>query len=227
MRMTALLIFTCLCVAMALAGGRHLSCQSLIQAPEGSTVTLQSRLHPGLNLSPYTVDVRKPDLHADDNVVHSYRDRRDHFDPQMVQYKDRTTLNHEDLLLGIVTLQISSVTLSDGGPFRFFVPKMKLFCVTNLTVVSKDQQNRTKRHDSTTTGPPPEEEPESEDRGAETSAVLIIVLPVVGVLLLLLLVAAFLLLWKCGVIEKCMRMLRGERQQEYERPRDIELQQRK
>ncbi|KAM6942386.1 uncharacterized protein PEZ65_004267 [Lycodopsis pacificus] len=109
----------------------------------------------------------------------------------------------------------TATNLSDSGSYKCFVPKLKVWCEVQLIVEEKG----TKTDVSSTTGPPPEG-PESDVHGAVN-----IVLPVGGVLLVLVVVAV-VLLWRCGVIERFMRMLKGERQQEYERPRDFELQQR-
>ncbi|KAM6940847.1 uncharacterized protein PEZ65_002982 [Lycodopsis pacificus] len=137
-----------------------------------------------------TVDWRRVDLGG---VVYSYRHRKQNQHDQMLQYRNRATLNHGDLTRGNLSLHISSVDPSDSGPYRCFVPKMDLICFANLTVVPKDQQNRTKRHDSSTTGPPPEEEPESEDHGGNREAVRAAVISTVVFLLCGLVV--FLCFW--------------------------------
>uniref|UniRef100_A0A3B4T6Z9 Immunoglobulin domain-containing protein n=1 Tax=Seriola dumerili TaxID=41447 RepID=A0A3B4T6Z9_SERDU len=110
----------------------HVKCPTeTIQAEEGDDVTLRFDLDPRVNLEDYTLDVRRTDL---DEVVHAYRHGKDLTDPQMERYRDRTTLIHEDLSRGIVTLQISSVQLKDSGPYRCFVLGLRAGCTTVLNV---------------------------------------------------------------------------------------------
>ncbi|KAL7404021.1 hypothetical protein ABVT39_008582 [Epinephelus coioides] len=154
-----------------------------ITAVEGDDVTLRCPLAPGVDLSAYTVDVSRLDLDVRDNDVHVYRRGKDHLQTQMAQYKDRTTLIHEDLTRGILTLTLSSVKLSDSGRYKVYVPKLDAGCVIDLSVVTKDQenvapvdeldnpapkdpQNRTRRGDSSKTKPPVEEVTKSGDGGA-------------------------------------------------------------
>ncbi|XP_038595601.1 butyrophilin-like protein 2 [Micropterus salmoides] len=136
----------------------------LIKAAEGDDVTLQCRLDPPVSLSAFTVDWTRLE---NKDIVHVYRHQQDDPGPQTDQYRGRTTLLHEDLIRGVLTLHISSVKLSDRGPYKGFVPKLKTSCVVDLIVetVGKDQQNETKRDDSSTTGPPEEEETEPDGRG--------------------------------------------------------------
>ncbi|XP_078101770.1 uncharacterized protein LOC144514823 [Sander vitreus] len=142
-------------------GEYRVVCPTLIKAVEGDAVTLRGSLSPPVNLTPYTLDLKRLDLY--DDLVHVYRHGQDHFPPQSHHYRDRTTLIHEDLIGGTVTLQISSVNLSDTGPYEVYVPKLNARCVFNLTVERK--ANRTKRNDSSTSGPPVEAETKSEHRG--------------------------------------------------------------
>ncbi|XP_059190516.1 myelin-oligodendrocyte glycoprotein-like [Centropristis striata] len=120
------------------SGGYHFSCPENITVLEGDPVTLQYRLDRPKDLSAGTVEVTRSDLNVSDNVVHLYRSRGDDPVPQMAQYRKRTTLDHPDLMRGIVTLQISSVNLSDSGPYQAFVlnPKAQLraSCTTELIV---------------------------------------------------------------------------------------------
>lgn len=91
-----------------------------IVAEQGDDVTLQCCFDPLINLKHHTVDWKRVDLNK---VVHAYRHGKDFLHPQMEQYRNRTTLNHGDLTRGIMTLQISSVQLSDSGEYECNVPK--------------------------------------------------------------------------------------------------------
>ncbi|XP_028424381.1 myelin-oligodendrocyte glycoprotein-like isoform X2 [Perca flavescens] len=144
-----------------LAGEHRVVCPTLVEAVEGDAVTLGGSLSPPLNLTPYTLDLKRLDLR--DDVVHVYRHGQDHFPPQSHHYRGRTTLIHEDLIGGTVTLHISSVNLSDSGPYQVYVPDLKARCEFYLTVERK--ANGTKRNDFSTSGPPVGEE-KSVHRGA-------------------------------------------------------------
>ncbi|XP_050924700.1 uncharacterized protein LOC108874178 isoform X10 [Lates calcarifer] len=122
----------------------QLTCQTEpIQAEEGGDVSLQCRLDPSVDLRKETLDFTRADLNREDDVVHSYRHEKDQTDPQMDQYRGRTTLIHEDLIRGIISLNISSLTLTDSGLYTCYVPDLEAYCTITLTVVRKDQDNRT------------------------------------------------------------------------------------
>ncbi|XP_028424401.1 myelin-oligodendrocyte glycoprotein-like [Perca flavescens] len=210
-----LLVSIFLCAAPSSEAGEHrLTCPQTIEAAQGDDVIIQCGLDPPVDLSDYTLDVAR-DYLGSYGDVYVYRNGKDQQDGQMAQYRGRTTLNHEDLIRGIVTLKISSVTLSDSGPYKVYIPKLPASSVVNITVVPKDQANRTKRNDSSTPGPPVGEVTESDHRGgsAKEDSVGIIVLACVcgGVV-----VGVLLLLVKRGVIQSCIERLRGRKEQEPE-----------
>ncbi|XP_035516702.1 butyrophilin subfamily 2 member A2-like [Morone saxatilis] len=169
-----------------------------VSAAEGDDVTLQCLLHPPVNLSAYTLDWSRLDI-KELGEVHVYRSKRDDPTAQMVRYKNRTTLNHEELSRGIVTLQISSVQPSDSGPYKCYIPKLKAGCTINLTVVEENQQS--------TTGPPEEDEPNNPNVGNRNAArphnvtAAVVTLYVLVVLVL---------------IQICMKRLRGRTEQHLE-----------
>ncbi|XP_034739926.1 uncharacterized protein LOC117951993 [Etheostoma cragini] len=134
------------------AGGfRDSDLNQTIEVEEGDDVTLQGRLEPPDNLSSYTFDVARLDLDGD---VHGYRNGKDHLADQMSQYKNRTHLNHEALVRRTVMLTISSVTLSDSGSYKVYVPDLEASFITHVIVVPKGQRGEAKRNDTTTTRPP-------------------------------------------------------------------------
>ncbi|KAM6942387.1 myelin-oligodendrocyte glycoprotein-like [Lycodopsis pacificus] len=159
------------------AGGPRAVCPTQpIKVFEGENVALHCGLDPPFNLSRFTVDWSRVDNR---HFVYVYRHGRDDAGPVVDQYRGRTTINHEALSRGNMTLYISSANLSDSGSYKCFVPKLKVWCEVQLIVVekgtktddssttgpaveevtetdagvSKDQQNRTKTDDSRTTGP--------------------------------------------------------------------------
>lgn len=115
----------------------------LIKAAEGDDVTLQCRLDPPVSLSAFTVDWTRLE---NKDIVHVYRHQQDDPDPQTDQYRGRTTLLHEDLIRGVLTLHISSVKLSDRGLYKGFVPKLKTSCVVDLIVGEHAEFNTVQVH---------------------------------------------------------------------------------
>ncbi|XP_078022609.1 uncharacterized protein LOC117250692 isoform X2 [Epinephelus lanceolatus] len=200
-----------------------------ITAVEGDDVTLQCPLAPGVDLSAYTVDVSRDDLDVSENDVHVYRHGQDHLQTQTAQYKDRTTLTHEDLTRGILTLTLSPVKLSDSGPYKVYVPKLNAGCVIDLSVVTKDQenvapvdeldnpapkdpQNRTRRDDSSTTKPPVEGVTKSGDGGAAKTDPLWKTVLIVCCCVAAAIVVIVLILLKLGKIQICKKKTpRGEK----------------
>ncbi|XP_056227842.1 uncharacterized protein LOC130166324 [Seriola aureovittata] len=155
------------------------------QAEEGDDVTLRFDLDPRVNLLDYTLDVTRTDL---DEVVHVYRSGKDLTDPQMERYRHRTTLIHEDLSRGIITLQISSVQLKDSGPYRCFVPELRAGCTTALNVVKKVQHNKTKTDDVMTSISPPNPDAETVNVGAVVGGVLVPVVLIIIIIIIIVLV---------------------------------------
>ncbi|XP_050924691.1 uncharacterized protein LOC108874178 isoform X3 [Lates calcarifer] len=157
----------------------QLTCQTEpIQAEEGGDVSLQCRLDPSVDLRKETLDFTRADLNREDDVVHSYRHEKDQTDPQMDQYRGRTTLIHEDLIRGIISLNISSLTLTDSGLYTCYVPDLEAYCTITLTVAVR------KKDEFTTMRPPVTENTEPEKPGAEEMMkVAVIVLSVIVALI--------------------------------------------
>ncbi|XP_034063965.1 myelin-oligodendrocyte glycoprotein-like [Gymnodraco acuticeps] len=149
-----------------------------VEAVEGGSATLQCRLDEPIDLSSKTVEWNR----GHTLYVHVYRSRRDDPDSQMLQYRDRTALNHGDLTTGVSTLTISNVSLSDNGSYEVYLPQLEVTCLTHLTVVTKEQENQTKRKDSSTTSPPAGERNDASNREAGRAAIILTVLLVLCVL---------------------------------------------
>ncbi|XP_051241275.1 uncharacterized protein LOC127354934 [Dicentrarchus labrax] len=176
-----------------------------MEAKRGEDVVLRFFLEPEFNLSAKTLEWSRDDL-KEPNEVHVYRSKGDDPTAQIGQYKNRTTLNHEELSRGIGTLLISSVQPSDSGLYQCYIPKLKVGCTINLTVVEEDQQS--------TTGPPEEDvtEPNNANVGNRNAARARIVTAAVVTLYVL----VVLVLWKLGKIQDCMKRLRGRTEQHLE-----------
>ncbi|XP_056227843.1 butyrophilin subfamily 2 member A1-like [Seriola aureovittata] len=177
-------LFTFLFSALPLIlAQHHVKCPTeTIQAEEGDDVTLRFDLDPRVNLVNYTLDVRRTDLKE---IVHVYRHGKDLTDPQTERYRNRTTLIHEDLSRGIITLQISSVQLEDSGPYRCFVPELRAGCTTALNVVKKVQHNKTKTDDVMTSTSPPNPDAETVNVGAVVGGVLGLIIIIIIIIIVL------------------------------------------
>ncbi|XP_062420719.1 uncharacterized protein LOC119218029 [Pungitius pungitius] len=195
-------VLTAFSVYNAAVGDQQLVCPESIQAPEGAEVTL--RCSSELPLEGVSVEVRRDDLPRKNNIVHLYRDGRDDFDNQMTGYRNRTTLDHEDLTSGTITLGIFSVHKSDSGRFTVFIPKLDICCVINVTVEAKDPKSL----DSITTVPPKSEDPVAEKEKKKKTDVWRILGPLLAVPCVGAVVAAFLL--RRHLIEIC-KNTRGRR----------------
>ncbi|XP_030273980.1 uncharacterized protein LOC115582264 isoform X1 [Sparus aurata] len=169
-----------------------------------------------LDLSAKPLDVTRPDLkHQGKDVVHAYRHQQDFLTDQMDQYKRRTTLNHEDLKNGTITLRISSVDPSDSGRYRIFVPGL----FTGYINITVEHQNWTKTDNSSTSGPPVTDvtEPDNPDAGNMTDGNVGVGIGVAVVVVVVFVVAAVVVvLVKLGKIKICKKMLSGPTEPEAE-----------
>ena len=109
--------------------GQPLTClpSQPVEAVEGGSATLQCHLDRPIDLSSTTVDWNR----GLTRQVHVYR-QHDDPDPQMLQYRNRTTRG--DLTRGVLTLTISNVSLSDNGSYEVYLPKLGVTCLIDLTV---------------------------------------------------------------------------------------------
>ncbi|XP_067442447.1 erythroid membrane-associated protein-like isoform X1 [Thunnus thynnus] len=138
-----------------------------VVAEEGDNVLLQCPQDPQVNLERSLVEWTKD---GRTNFVHVYRHGQDYFNDQKDEYKGRTVLFHEGLSRGNVTLQLSSVRLSDNGTFKCFVKKTDTYCFITLKVGEKMQSNQTQDDDLRTTRHPDVTETYSD--GKNTAAIL-------------------------------------------------------
>ncbi|XP_067441631.1 uncharacterized protein [Thunnus thynnus] len=198
------------------SGESRLNCPTQpIEVAEGDNVTLQCHPDPLIDVSAYTADWR-----TNGEVVYSYRHRRHNHDAQTRRYRGRTTFNLDGPSRGDLTLQISSAQLDDSGLYRCFVPKLGISCDVNVSVVPKDQQNRTKRDGDITTSRPPVEDVTKSDHhdAAKTRTYYPTAATIVGFVIVII-----GLLVKRGTIKDCWRRLRRRREQEAEMaPKDVQ-----
>nr|XP_023996736.1 butyrophilin-like protein 10 [Salvelinus alpinus] len=57
-------------------------------------------------------------------IVHLYRDGRDSYVDQFPSYRRRTSMFHEELKKGNISLKLTRVTVSDTGRYRCFIPTL-------------------------------------------------------------------------------------------------------
>ncbi|XP_042292339.1 uncharacterized protein LOC121913668 isoform X1 [Thunnus maccoyii] len=179
----------------------QLTVDQVIEAEEGDDVSLECQQDAEVSLEDSLVEWSKDNR---TNLVHVYRHGRDYLNDQKEEFKGRTTLFHEGLSRGNVTLQLRSVRLSDSGRFRCYVKKLDLYRYIILKVVQKGQNNPTQDFSSTPLPVETTTEPNVPDGGRSH---LLIIIPAVGFIICI----GLLLLMKCG--KKCWKELRGRRKQ--------------
>ncbi|XP_064787011.1 selection and upkeep of intraepithelial T-cells protein 5-like isoform X3 [Oncorhynchus masou masou] len=102
-----------------------------VVALAGDDVILPCSLKP--NVSAEDMVVQWTRLNRKAEKVHLYLDSRDSNEDQSPSYRGRTSMFHEELKNGIVSLKLNRVTLSDTGSYRCFFPKLTSL-VTETTV---------------------------------------------------------------------------------------------
>ncbi|KAM3591086.1 uncharacterized protein V6R79_022086 [Siganus canaliculatus] len=96
-----------------------------VQAKVGDDVVLQCRLEPILDVTNMLVEWRQ-----NQTIVHVYRDRKDAPELQNERFRGRTSLFHQEMTRGNISLKLSRVTEEDSGGFTCFIPKLEKGRVT-------------------------------------------------------------------------------------------------
>ncbi|XP_042255547.1 butyrophilin-like protein 2 isoform X2 [Thunnus maccoyii] len=178
----------------------------VIEAEEGDDVSLECQQDAEVSLEDSLVEWSKD---SRTNLVHVYRHGRDYLNDQKEEFKGRTTLFHEGLSRGNVTLQLRSVRLSDSGRFRCYVKKLDLYRNITLKVVQKGQNNPTQ--DFSSTPLPVETTTEPNDPDVGNMKAVYVGVPCVALLFIAIGVVGAL--FKYGIIKRCMERLRGKNEQ--------------
>uniref|UniRef100_A0AAZ3QYG1 Ig-like domain-containing protein n=1 Tax=Oncorhynchus tshawytscha TaxID=74940 RepID=A0AAZ3QYG1_ONCTS len=93
-----------------------------VVALAGDDIILPCSLKPSDNAE--GMIVRWTRLNTKAANVHLYRDSRDSNEDQSPSYKGRTSMFHEELKNGNVSLKLTRVTLSDTGSYRCLIPTL-------------------------------------------------------------------------------------------------------
>ncbi|XP_036842913.1 butyrophilin subfamily 1 member A1 isoform X3 [Oncorhynchus mykiss] len=93
-----------------------------VDALAGDDVILPCSLKP--NVSAKDMLVQWTGLNLKIRNVHLYRQGRDSNEEQFPSYRGRTSMFHEELKNGNVSLKLNRVTLSDAGSYRCFIPTL-------------------------------------------------------------------------------------------------------
>ncbi|XP_064818133.1 butyrophilin subfamily 3 member A2-like isoform X2 [Oncorhynchus masou masou] len=93
-----------------------------VVALAGDDVILPCSLKPIVSAEDMVVEWTRLNLKAE--KVHLYLDRRDSNKDQFPSYRGRTSMFHDELKNGNVSLKLNRVTLSDTGSYRCFIPTL-------------------------------------------------------------------------------------------------------
>ncbi|KAM8748316.1 butyrophilin subfamily 3 member A2-like [Acanthopagrus schlegelii] len=124
--------FTVLVVLHSCRGQHRVNCPSQpILATVGEEIILPAYLEPATNALRKTIEWTRPDLSP--RYVHVQRQGVKLTDNHP-SYEGRTSLLSDELKLGNISLKLSRVRISDEGPYRCFLPEMKISCIIQLVV---------------------------------------------------------------------------------------------
>ncbi|XP_043091674.1 butyrophilin-like protein 3 isoform X1 [Puntigrus tetrazona] len=89
-------------------------------AVAGEDVILPCSVKPSISVEDMRVEWFRSDL-KDSQLVHLYEDHEDRNTEQIVSYRGRTELTHQELQRGDASLKLSSVRVSDEGRYKCFI----------------------------------------------------------------------------------------------------------
>uniref|UniRef100_A0A7N6AID3 Ig-like domain-containing protein n=1 Tax=Anabas testudineus TaxID=64144 RepID=A0A7N6AID3_ANATE len=91
-----------------------------VRAVVGEDVILPCHLEP-----PFDVTTLRVDWKFNGQFVHVYRSLKDDPDPQHEQFKHRTSLFHDEMHKGNISLKLTNVSEADKGHYTCYVPKLE------------------------------------------------------------------------------------------------------
>ncbi|XP_051251044.1 V-set domain-containing T-cell activation inhibitor 1-like [Dicentrarchus labrax] len=130
-----------------------MSSLSLVDAPESDvigshnpvTVTLgDNAILPCYLEPPFDVRTLTVEWKRDEQYVHVSRHGKDYLDDQDENFRGRTSVFHEEMIFGNISLKLTNVTELDAGSYTCFVPKLQSQArrgFINLTVEPVEQKN--------------------------------------------------------------------------------------
>ncbi|XP_026225387.1 myelin-oligodendrocyte glycoprotein-like [Anabas testudineus] len=134
-----------------------------VRAVVGEDVILPCHLEP-----PFDVTTLRVDWKFNGQFVHVYRSLKDDPDPQHEQFKHRTSLFHDEMHKGNISLKLTNVSEADKGHYTCYVPKLesqvKKGSVTLIVDPVERKDQKVKRPDPTGSSP----------RGSRLVAVIVI-----------------------------------------------------
>ncbi|XP_027131165.1 V-set domain-containing T-cell activation inhibitor 1-like isoform X2 [Larimichthys crocea] len=118
-----------------------------VKATVGQDVILPCHLEPPSDVSTLTVEWKQ-----DEKQVHRYRSGADDLAGQDENFKDRTSLFHEEMTRGNISLKLTKVTERDAGTYTCHVPKLHSQVrkgKVTLTVESMDDPDKGRQTNKT------------------------------------------------------------------------------
>ncbi|XP_061578372.1 uncharacterized protein LOC133444519 [Cololabis saira] len=167
--------------------GKEIQQPQPLSKQEGATVTFQCRRPSPEDLSKSTFDFKPADenfRNQRNDYIYSYKDGKEHPQPQMPEFINRTYLSYEDLRKGVGSITITQLRISDSGNYKWFFPKLGLTCIYTLTVEKRDSNNRQDKSDPNLTNSP-SKEATTPDGGAQWSKVPVPVIAVISLIAVL------------------------------------------
>lgn len=113
--------------------GSHQPVQVLV----GQDAILLCQVRPHLDVSGLTVEWKRNTA-----LVHVYRNMRDNPNLQHKDFKDRTSLFHDEMTRGNISVKLSSVNKLDAGNYTCFVPKLEGEVKRGYTVLVVGEYSR-------------------------------------------------------------------------------------
>ncbi|XP_036842924.1 butyrophilin subfamily 1 member A1 isoform X1 [Oncorhynchus mykiss] len=108
-----------------------------VVALAGDDIILPCSLKPSVSAEDMTVQWTRLNLKTE--KVHLYLDGRNSYVDQFPSYRGRTSMFHEKLKNGNVSLKLTRVTLSDAGGYRCFIPTLMKDTTVQLFVGAVSQ----------------------------------------------------------------------------------------
>ncbi|XP_051251022.1 CD276 antigen isoform X6 [Dicentrarchus labrax] len=127
--MNFLLLFTCLCVTHAQPD--VIGSDKPVTVTVGDDVILPCHLGPPFNVRTLTVEWTR-----DGQYVHVWRHGKDYLTDQDENFRGRTSLFHEEMIRGNISLKLTSVTELDAGSYTCIVPKLQSQVKKNFIILT-------------------------------------------------------------------------------------------